>query len=69
MGACVFLDVEQEPACIVFVSFSKLIKKKRYMSASDLQVCVGEAEEKGWNAGIMFWQWSDVSVRKLGRSV
>lgn len=44
-------------------------KKKRYMSASDLQVCVGEAKEKGWNAGIMFWQWSDVSVRKLGRSV
>lgn len=39
------------------------------MSASDLQVCVGEAKEKGWNAGIMFWQWSDVSVRKLGRSV
>lgn len=35
---------------------------KRYMSASDLQVCVGEAEEKGWNAGIMFWQWGDVSV-------
>ncbi|KIY34695.1 hypothetical protein I305_02887 [Cryptococcus gattii E566] len=30
-----------------------------YMSASDLQVCVGEAKEKGWNAGIMFWQWSD----------
>ncbi|XAO25541.1 hypothetical protein I312_104369 [Cryptococcus bacillisporus CA1280] len=30
-----------------------------YMSASDLQVCVGEAKEKGWNGGIMFWQWSD----------
>lgn len=55
------------------VSFLFLVqaddKKKRYMSASDLQVCVGEAKEKGWNAGIMFWQWSDVSVRKLGRSV
>lgn len=35
---------------------------KRYMSASDLQVYVGEAKEKGWNGGIMFWQWSDVSV-------
>ncbi|OXC68759.1 hypothetical protein AYX13_02685 [Cryptococcus neoformans] len=33
-----------------------------YMSASDLHQCVSEAKEKGWNAGVMFWEWSEVSA-------
>lgn len=32
------------------------------MSASDLHQCVSEAKEKGWNAGVMFWEWSEVSA-------
>lgn len=68
MGACVFLERTRVYRFCFFLQADDK-KKKRYMSASDLQVCVGEAKEKGWNAGIMFWQWSDVSVRKLGRSV
>lgn len=32
---------------------------KSYMSASDLQQCVSEAKERGWNAGVMFWEWSE----------
>lgn len=30
-----------------------------YMSASDLHQCVSEAKERGWNAGVMFWEWSE----------
>lgn len=32
---------------------------KSYMSASDLHQCVSEAKERGWNAGVMFWEWSE----------
>lgn len=35
---------------------------RSYMSASDLHQCVSEAKEKGWNAGVMFWEWSEVSA-------
>lgn len=53
-NGCVFSMLQE-------LDLDKLMMK-RYMSASDLQVCVGEAEEEGWRGGIMFWQWSDVSV-------
>ncbi|KAK4689927.1 hypothetical protein P7C73_g190, partial [Tremellales sp. Uapishka_1] len=29
-----------------------------YMSASDLASCVSQATSKGWNAGVMFWEWT-----------
>jgi hypothetical protein len=33
----------------------------RYMDPSTLSTCVEQAEAKGWNGGVMFWEWSDVS--------
>ncbi|TYJ54692.1 hypothetical protein B9479_004631 [Cryptococcus floricola] len=29
-----------------------------FMSAADLAVCVAEAIAKGWNGGVMFWEWT-----------
>ena len=28
-----------------------------YMSASTLNSCVKQAKEKGWNGGVMYWEW------------
>lgn len=28
-----------------------------YMSPSTLATCVAQAQSKGWNAGVMFWEW------------
>lgn len=30
------------------------------MSGTTLAKCVQQAEQKGWNAGVMFWEWSQV---------
>ncbi len=32
-----------------------------YMTASALAECVTQAEALGWNAGVMFWEWTNVS--------
>ncbi|KAI9632985.1 glycoside hydrolase superfamily [Dioszegia hungarica] len=32
-----------------------------YMSPQDLNVCVNQARGKGWNGGVMFWEWTTVS--------
>ncbi|WVO13809.1 hypothetical protein L204_101432 [Cryptococcus depauperatus] len=29
-----------------------------YMSPSDLNECVNQAKQKGWNGGVMFWEWT-----------
>lgn len=34
------------------------------MSASTLAKCVSEAQAKGWDAGVMFWEWTDVSEQR-----
>lgn len=31
------------------------------MSPQDLNVCVNQARGKGWNGGVMFWEWTTVS--------
>jgi hypothetical protein len=33
----------------------------RYMDPTLLAQCVASAQSKGWNAGIMVWQWIKVS--------
>jgi hypothetical protein len=33
----------------------------RYMSPEALSECVRQAEEKGWNGGVMYWEWNSVS--------
>lgn len=30
-----------------------------YMDASTLASCVAQAQRKGWNAGVMFWEWTE----------
>jgi hypothetical protein len=32
------------------------------MSPQDLNVCVKQARNKGWNGGVMFWEWTTVSL-------
>lgn len=29
-----------------------------YMDGSTLAQCVAQAQSKGWNGGVMFWEWS-----------
>jgi hypothetical protein len=41
---------------------SELINVHRYMTASELAQCVTMAQSVGWNAGIMFWEWTGVST-------
>lgn len=33
----------------------------RYMSPEALSKCVRQAKEKGWNGGVMYWEWNSVS--------
>lgn len=58
MGTSFFLLKCQESHMFVF----QANEDRSYMSASDLHQCVSEAKEKGWNAGVMFWEWSEVSA-------
>jgi hypothetical protein len=37
----------------------------RYIDAATLSKCASEAQTQGWNGGIMFWEWADVSQAKL----
>lgn len=32
-----------------------------YMSPESLNACVKMARGKGWNGGVMFWEWTTVS--------
>lgn len=36
-----------------------------YMQGSSLAKCVAEAQQQGWNAGVMFWEWDNVSRAAL----
>lgn len=31
------------------------------MSPEALSKCVRQAKEKGWNGGVMYWEWNSVS--------
>jgi hypothetical protein len=39
----------------------------RYMSPEALSECVRQAEEKGWNGGVMYWEWNSVSQPLNGK--
>jgi hypothetical protein len=40
----------------------------RYMSPEALSQCVRQAEEKGWNGGVMYWEWNSVSQPSIAKS-
>lgn len=33
-----------------------------YMDPASLNTCVRQARSRGWNGGVMFWEWTSVSV-------
>ena len=32
-----------------------------YIDPSTFGQCVSQAQSQGWNGGVMFWEWADVS--------